>query len=490
MTDSLVDNYKSLSWILPAICIVGTLVINITIELSVTTHQAARWSLGSTLLGLGCAGYTTLQISQRLPVQADFSLWNDLLHFTNWTTHIHLLSIGITFLMALIIYADNNQHNRGTPLTLTMFLALLLGAYLLPLSNHWLMVYVSTTCISLASTVLIYNHGNQQASILASQKYLLYSTIASVLMLFGMSYIYGMTGTLKISSFPTNATYAPWLSTMGPIGFLLALGGLFMVIGSFPYQFWVADIYTPTPFFLIAYLSTITKVAVLGFMVKMGQVMSHSLSPDQYTLITNVWAIVAVLTMLIGHFAALITGNITKLLAYGSIAQTGFLLALLLTDLHTYVHITYYLVIYSIMNIASWLGIGLFHQAAKSLTIQDYAGLGRKLPVIGICLVVIILALIGLPPTAGFTAKLLLWGKLWESIQLTNNPLVTMVLIMSLVGTMMALYYYLKIPYILFIKTTKRDDTTPIRQPTTQLLVIVLTILLGGLFVVGGLLRL
>ncbi len=484
MTASLVDNYKNLLWILPAICILGALVINIIIQLVAKTHQAPRWSLGSTLLGLGCACYTTLQISQRLPAQADISLWNDLLHITNWTTHIHLLSIGIALLMVLIVYADSNQHSTG--ISLIMVLALLLGAYFLPLSNHWLMVYVSAACISLASTVLIYNHGRKQTSILASQKYMLYSTIASALMLFGLSYTYGITGNLKVGVFPIDATHTSWLSNIGPIGFLLALGGLFMVIGSFPYQFWVADIYAITPFPLVAYLSTITKVAVLGLMVQMGQLMSHSLPPELYMVVTNLWAIVAALTMLIGHFAALTTWNIAKLLAYGSVAQTGFLLALLVTDLHTYTHITYYLVIYSMMNIASWLGLGLFHQAAKSLVIQDYAGLGRKFPTLGICLTIIMLALIGMPPTAGFTAKLILWSKLWESIQVTNNPFVIMLLIISLLGTLMALYYYIKIPYILFFKPIKHEATTPIGESFIQLLVILLTILLVGLFIVGG----
>lgn len=488
MTDSLVDNYKSLIWLLPAICILGTLVINIIIQLVAKTHQASRWSLGTTFLGLGCACYTTLQISQRLPTQADLNLWNDLLHITNWTTHIHLLGIGITLLMVWIIYADNNQHNTGIPLI--MLLALLLGAYFLSLSNHWLMVYVSATYISLASTVLIYNHGSQQASILASQKYLLYSTIASALMLFGMSYIYGITGTLKVGVLPIGTTNTSWLSIIGPIGLLLALGGLFMVIGSFPYQFWIADIYTATPFSLVAYLSTITKVAVLGLMVKMGQVMSHSPLPEQYTVIINLWAIVAALTMLIGHFASLTTRNAARLLAYGSVAQTGFLLALLVTDLHTYTHITYYLLIYSVINIASWLGLGLLYQATKSFAIQDYAGLGRKFPVVGICLTIIMLALIGIPPTAGFTAKLLLWVKLWESIQVNNNPFVIMLLIISLLGTIMALYYYLKIPYILFFKTKKHEASTPIGQPFIQLLVVLFTILLVGLFVVGGLIGL
>jgi NADH-quinone oxidoreductase subunit N len=483
MTNSLVDNYKNLIWILPAICILGALFINIIIQLVAKTHQASRWSLVATLIGLGCACYTTLQRSQSLTAQAEISLWNDLLHITNWTTHIHLLSIGITLLMVLIIYPDNNQHNTG--ISLIMLLALLLGAYFLPLSNHWLMVYVSVTCISLASTVLIYNHGSQQASILASQKYLLYSTLASAIMLFGLSYTYGITGTLKVGVFPVDTTPSSWLSTIGPMGFLLALGGLFMLIGSFPYQFWVADIYAITPFPLVAYLSTITKAAVLGLMVQMGQVMSHSLLPELYMVVSTLWAIVASLTMLIGHFAALTTRNIARLLAYGSVAQTGFLLALLVTDLHTYTHITYYLVIYSIMNIASWLGLGLFHQAAKSLAIQDYAGLGRKFPRLGICWTIIMLALIGMPPTAGFTAKLILWSKLWESIQVANNPFVIMLLIISLLGTLMSLYYYLRIPYILFFKPIKHKATTPIGQSFIRLLVILLTILLVGLFMVG-----
>lgn len=486
MLDSLVNHYNSLPWALPGIGLIGTLLMNIIIQIVAKPHQAASWSLGATLLGLGYTYYTTLAISRQLPSNEDISLWNNLLHLNNWTTHIHLLSIGITFLMILILNADNNNQPH-TGMSLLMLLALLLGAYLLALSHHWLMVYVSATCISLASTMLIYNHGSQQTSIVASQKYIVYSTIAGALTLFGISYIYGMAGTLQVGVFPIKAMDTGYVSTLAPLAYLLALGGLFMVIGSFPYQFWVADIYATTPFSLVAYLSTIPKLAVLGLMVKISQVIGYSSSPDQYTILSNLWAIVAALTMLIGHFAALTTRHIAKLLAYGSVAQTGFLLALLVTDLHTYAHILYYLAAYSVMNIASWLGVGLLYQTTKSFALEDYAGVGRKFPLISICVTVILLALIGIPPTAGFIAKLIFWVKLWESIQIANNPFLIVLLVISLWGTILALYYYLKIPYLLFFKTNKHQVFTSIKKPFVQLVVILFTILLLVLFVVGGL---
>ena len=219
----------NLSWSLPVITILGVIIVNIILPLVIKNDQLSKISFIITLLGLSLA---CLQVKS--PPQAGIFVWHNLLQFTHWTTTIHFLSLGITVLMIVLMYEDKTmQHGGGLNMSYIFVLVSLLGIYLLPVSQHWLMVYVSITFISVASTMLIYNHTSHRHGMLVSQKYLLYSsTIASGLMLFGISYVYGYTGSLEIGQGLMASTHVVLGNvTVIQISFLFALiGAIFMAI--------------------------------------------------------------------------------------------------------------------------------------------------------------------------------------------------------------------------------------------------------------------
>ncbi|NEJ83344.1 hypothetical protein GR268_43520, partial [Rhizobium leguminosarum] len=218
---------------------------------------------------------------------------------------------------------------------------------------------------------------------LASTRYLIYSVVASAIMLVGLSCLYGSTGTLALNKFIIyNEAALSLLTYIWPIGFILTLSGLLMSMGSFPFQFWVADIYQHTAFSTVAYLSTVPKLAAIAFLVRLHQAAIQA-SPSMDIFLKSLWACIAMATMVVGHLGALTTKDAKKLLAYGSIAQTGFLLALIATDMSTYTHATYYIIVYSIMNLTSWFEPQMLSYHTKSFSIEAYKGLGHPLTVGG-----------------------------------------------------------------------------------------------------------
>lgn len=467
---------------LPIIILLATLLTNILLPVVIKTTHVGKISFLITLTGL-----TATLLQTKPSAQGVVTIWSHLLQHTHWIGIIQLLSAAITLLIVVVMYAEHNLHPARLNLSFIFMLVLLLGAYLLPACQHWLMVYISVTFMSIASTMLMYIHTGHKQGSLASQKYLLYSiTIAGGFMLFGISYVYGYTGSLDIAQGVIASTNTGVGSTIVPqVSVLFALLGLLMLLGSFPYQFWVADIYTALPYSLVAYLSTISKVAVLGLLVSVGYRLYGIEGVTEILMFRNLLAIIAAVTMLIGHISAFTTQHIGKLFAYGGIAQTGALLALVVTDVSSYGHIIYYLIVYTLMNITSWLSLEALYKNVSSVHLSDYAGAGKKLTTVSVCITVATLALIGLPPTSGFIAKFVLWNKLWESMQQASSVCISILWLTSVLGTMISIYYYLRIPYTLFNKLTKQSFKVPVgRVSFLHCILVVLTCLLIGLVVV------
>jgi NADH-quinone oxidoreductase subunit N len=486
IVDSILDNYKSLYWIVPMLCIVVTLLVNLVIQLIAKTNRINTLIRICSVIGLGCGIYAILVISLKLAIKSDhLNLFNNLLSINSWSTVSHLIIFSITLFMLLIPISNRQSTNPNSNISISIFMVVttLLGTYLMIIAHHWLVVYLGLGCMTIGATTLIYGNGTNQIRILASMRYLVYSMVASAVMLLGLSYLYGSTGSLMINhaiSYNMGSPLHAFLYHMWPIGFFLGISGLLMTLGSFPFQFWVPAVYQPTSFSVIAYLSSVPKIAVIAFLVQLHQhiILSSPLLKDK---LENLWAILAILTMVVGHLGALKTSDAKKLLAYGTIAQTGLLLAFVVTDTTSYISVPYYLIIYTIMNWACWLGLKWFKDTTNSVSIKDYAGLGRQFPITSICFLITMVALIGLPPTAGFTAKFILFSELWEKSQTSENPLITALFYISVLGSLFALYYYLKIPYTLFFKP-KKLHIREIKQQTTYFIVILLNVLLLGLF--------
>jgi NADH-quinone oxidoreductase subunit N len=335
-----------------------------------------------------------------------------------------------------------------------LIIAAVTGAHLLAMSINFIMVFISLELISLCSYALAGFAFTKHASE-GSFKYFLFGSVASAFMLYGFSLIYGVTGHLDFSS----GTFAQILmsshSSLLLAGVLMALTGFLYKIGAAPLHPWVPDVYEAAPMPVVAFFSVVPKLAGLAILTRFVLALApfdHRGYQGQLAI-----GIVALLSLTVGNFSALWQKRPKRLMAYSSIAQSGFLLVGLTSFSIQGVHfMLFYATVYMIMNFLVFLYLQYF-ESAGIYSLESFAGTGKTFLVPSIFLLVGLIALTGLPPTAGFTAKLFVFTSLWESYQQSNQPILVWLLVFGLLNTVVALFYYIRIPYYAFVKPPSRN---------------------------------
>jgi NADH-quinone oxidoreductase subunit N len=265
----------------------------------------------------------------------------------------------------------------------------------------------------------------------------------------------------------------------------MALGGFLFKIAAVPMHPWAPDVYEAAPVPVIAFLSVAPKLAGLGALTKFILAV-HVYGQSDFDWQTVI-ALIAILTITVGNFSALTQKDPKRMMAYSSIAQSGFLLIGVAAFLPQGIqYMVFYASVYLIMNFLVFTYLAYFANEGI-LTISDFSGVGKKLLWPSVFLLTGLVALTGLPPTSGFTAKLFIFSSLWDAYQLTGKSILLWLLAFGLLNTVVSLFYYLKIPYYAFLKSSiegeKRNNIT-----FTNLLGFILVIATLILFFLPGLL--
>ncbi|MDF7816287.1 NADH-quinone oxidoreductase subunit N [Runella sp. MFBS21] len=334
----------------------------------------------------------------------------------------------------------------------SIVLAITLGLCLMTMSVNGLSVYLSLELVSIGS-YLIAAFGSEKKSSEGALKYLLFGAISSALMLYGLSFLYGMTGTLDFTSphFSRQLFQNP-SAVLGIVSFLTLAGVLFK-LSLVPFHVWTPDMYEAAPTPIVAFLSTAPKAAALLVLMRLMSALPSDLQ--------KLTALLSLISILVGNLSALWQNNLKRLLAYSGIAQAGFMLVgIVALNQSGFESASFYVAIYVLMNIASFILIDLL--ASKETDLASLAGKGSQEPLLGVCFTILMIALVGLPPTAGFTAKLLVFSALWESWQATGATLLIVLLIVGLLNAIISLFYYFKIPFYLYFRTATDKTYTPI----------------------------
>ncbi len=366
----------------------------------------------------------------------------------------YLLAV-ISLAVLLLIRQSKKDRQLSTNIGefYAILIAILLGMNILTMTTNLLMIYLALEMVSIGSYILTVLHFDRRG-VEIGMKYTVFGIFSSALMLYGMSLLYGFSGSLDLNMIAKASTQIPTLAFL--TAFSLTIAGFLFKISASPFHIWTPDVYEGAPTTVVAFLSTASKVA--GFAILSRVVLAfHS-----YTLVSNILVVVAIVSMLVGNFSALWQTSFKRLLAYSGIAQAGFALVGLVTMNAEGVKImVFYLVVYSIANLIAFLGIVLvesgLEKSAQIATnkppfadnIQYFSGLGNTSFVFGLALSVSMISLVGLPITAGFTAKLLIFTQLWQS---NTSSLLLVLLVVGLLTTAVSLYFYLKILYYLFFK--------------------------------------
>ncbi len=234
------------------------------------------------------------------------------------------------------------------------------------------------------------------------------------------------------------------------VGGLMTLAGFLFKMAAAPMHLWAPDVYQSAPTPVVAFLSVVPKTAGLGTLIKF--VLAINLFGQSHFDWQLVLVALAALSMTVGNFSALWQTNPKRLLAYSSIAQSGFLLVgtvpMSLNGIHTAL---FYGTVLLIMNFLAFYTLQQFEQDGVS-TISTFAGLGNGGSFRSIALTTGLISLVGLPVTAGFSAKLFIFSGLWEAYGQSHKIVLIVLLVFGLINTVISLFYYLRIPYYLFLK--------------------------------------
>lgn len=334
-----------------------------------------------------------------------------------------------------------------------LLFGLLLGTSLMVMSANLLMLFLAVETVSICSYILT-NFSSGRLSAEAGIKYLLFGGVSAGLMLYGMSWLYGFSGSLMF----TDTVFAESLSKIPLLPLLLALlllsAGLMFKISAVPFHLWTPDVYQGAPLPVVAVFSVAPKVAGLAVLLHF----SHLLESLGQLMIFPDWqwvmGLIAITSIVVGNFAAFSQRNARRMLAYSSIAHSGFMLIGIITysELGTY-SLLFYAAVYLLMNFAAFLLVSVLGKMSGSEEMASFRGLGLTHPLPGVLMVIVMISLSGLPPTAGFTAKLLLFSAVWEAFQDGESSIMLPLLLIGLLNTVASLFYYLKIPYYLFFRS-------------------------------------
>ena len=299
----------------------------------------------------------------------------------------------------------------------------------------------------------------------AAAKYIIFGVMATGIMLFGMSYLFGLTGTTYL------AELLPRLHGVGAqpaavVGIVMVLAGFFFKLGLFPFHFWLPDVYQGAANETTAFIASVPKLAAVALLIRVS-----ALVAPETTMVSTLLGALAVISMFYGNLLALVQKDIKRMLGFSGIAHAGYVvLGILVMGEAGYAASIFYIVGYLFMNMAAFLVICNVAVKGENLLVDDLSGLYQRSPILALVLAVAMFGLAGIPPFVGFMGKfMLLTGALQKDHLL--------VVILAAINTAIAIYYYLSVVRVVYCAAPEKSETLPVSgliQATGVLLVVVI----------------
>jgi len=369
--------------------------------------------------------------------------------FSRFFRYILLAAIGCA-----VVFSSRSREvpERIGPEYHAFLLYFFAAASLMTMANNILLLFLSMEVLSILSYVGVSMNLGVHRSTEAGIKYVIYGAVATAIMLFGVSFLYGMTGSLDyaairgaIRNASPDSAVAQTLAVL-TIGLILA--GFFFKLAAVPFYAWAPDAYEggPTPF--VALLSVASKAAAVGALVRLlFTVFASEPSPGVYRVMANAdWRVligaVAAVTMTFGNLAAIPQRNLKRLLAYSSIAHAGYLLmGISALSSESVSAVLIYLVAYLIMNLGAFFCVQIVGDAAGDEDISRFEGLARQSPLVSACFAAFLLSLTGIPPFVGFVGKFYIFAAVIRQ----GGPGYILLAIIGGLNSVVALFYYARI---------------------------------------------
>jgi len=320
-----------------------------------------------------------------------------------------------------------------------------------------LSIWISLELMALSSYILVGYFKHETRSNEAALKYFVLGALSSGILLYGISLIYGATRTLALTELPQRlAVVTAEGNILVGVGWILLAVGLFFKIAAVPFHVWTPDVYVGAPTPVTGYLAAASKAAAVAILIR---IFFQGLGPvviDWQVIV----AAVASLSMIWGNIAALTQTNVKRMLAYSSIAHAGYILMGVLAASETGLWASmFYVLAYSLFTLGAFGTVILLERREYAgETLDDYAGLAQRAPVLAALMLVFLLALTGIPPTGGFFGKVYLFAAALEAGW-------TWVAVIGVLTSAISLYYYMGIVVQMYFKDSENSTPVPMRNP-------------------------
>ncbi len=437
----------------------------------------------TTLLGLAGSIYFIFR-QQTMPAGELFFGMYVLDEFAIFFKYFFVLS-GI--LAVIITMADEQFESEVKSMGeyYALVVAMVIGMIMMASSADMMMIFLSMELVSFTAFILTGYFKRNPRSSEAALKYLVYGGVSSGLMVYGFSLIYGLTAEtnlINISSALSQHGYDPVVLILAT---LLVLAGFGYKIGAVPFHFWAPDVYEGAPTPVTAYLSVASKAAGFALLMRFFYIAVPHGGPVYEDIIGINWVslliLISIASMIYGNVVALWQKNVKRLLAYSSIAHAGYiLLGIIVMDAFGTQATLLYLLSYFLMNFGAFYVVILIANKTGSENLEDYRGLGKKMPLAGAALTVFLISLVGLPPTFGFIGKLMIFSAL-----LTKGSLYLWLALIGIMTSVISLYYYMLIPLNMYLRespSSEQKNMNPGLLPNIIMAALMFLTLYFGLF--------
>lgn len=351
----------------------------------------------------------------------------------------------LAFLVAALLtvfcsfdYIEKMGFNQGEYYALLVFATL--GMMLLASSGELISLYLGLELMTITFCILAGFHLRDPKSGEAGVKYILLGAMSSAILLYGLSLVYGATGTVVIAEIGQVAAASGSTPAL-TLGMIFLLAGFAFKIAAVPFHMWSPDVYEGAPTPVTAYLSVASKAAAFAALIR---VFFGALA-ELHSIWVQLFIALAVLTIILGNLVAIPQSNIKRLMAYSSISQAGYLLLGIVSySVLGIGAVMYYCLIYVFGNMCVFMAVTAFYNNAGSDEIRDYTGLSRRSPLLAAAILFAMLSLAGIPPMAGFVAKLYLFmsvisqGYIWLAL-------------IAVLMSMVSVYYYLMVAKSMYL---------------------------------------
>jgi NADH-quinone oxidoreductase subunit N len=371
------------------------------------------------------------------------------------STILKLFILLIVFLAFLYSrqYLRDRKLLKGEYLVLGLFATL--GMMIMVSANSLLTIYLGLELLSLSLyTMVAMNRDSQQATE-AAMKYFVLGALASGMLLYGMSIIYGVTGTLDLNAIAQAISQTTEHKTILVFGLVFIVIGLAFKLGAVPFHVWIPDVYQGAPTAVTLFIASAPKIAAFAMLIRLLHDGMQPLHGDWQ----NILILLSILSMAIGNIIAIAQTNIKRMLAYSTIAHVGYLLLGILTGTKDgYAASMFYVLVYTLMTVGGFGMILLLSKAGfEAERLEDFKGLNQRNPWYAAIMLILMLSMAGIPPMLGFWAK---WAVLTQVVQAGFVWLAIIAVIFAIIGV----FYYLRVIKLMYFDDA--EDLTPITANT------------------------